>query len=268
MRKFFKTLWSIVWPVVIYVILAVIVETAFSISMVFRQYFETGSFDLNAIMDAVVQKSLYTTGIVNLISIIIFALIIRSDRKKYPGPSDVQYPNITLAAVMAAVGGCLVGNIILSASGILESDEAFNVINDAILQSSVWVQIAVAVVLGPITEELLFRGIVYKRVDRAYGFWPAAIVSSLAFGALHGNLSQFIYAALLGMLLAYAYHKSGRLWVCILMHMIANAASLAIDSLIMLVPDPDAATIVLLVIGAVLLGAGLFIMIKKPVKSK
>ena len=64
-----------------------------------------------------------------------------------------------------------------------------------------------ACILGPVCEELLFRGLLAGRLAR-YGQKPAALVSALLFGLYHANVSQFFYAFALGLLLAYAYFLS------------------------------------------------------------
>lgn len=78
-----------------------------------------------------------------------------------------------------------------------------------------------ACVLGPLCEELLFRGLLAGRLAR-YGQKPAAFVSALLFGLYHANLSQFFYAFLLGLLLAYAYFYTGSLKTSVILHMLFN----------------------------------------------
>ena len=78
-----------------------------------------------------------------------------------------------------------------------------------------------ACILGPVCEELLFRGLLAGRLAR-YGQKPAALVSALLFGLYHANLSQFFYAFALGLLLAYAYFYTGTLRAPIALHMLFN----------------------------------------------
>ena len=263
MKKFLKTLWSILWPVVLYLLIAFVVEIIHSMVFVYKDYLTTGDFNMSEIMEKVTEQSLYSTGVVSIISCVIFVIIIIHDRKKHPKNTNKRRIRITVAALMAAVGACLTENVILSASGITQYDEAFNVINDIITGSPVFTQVLVAVILGPLTEELLFRGIIYSRVERNYGFWPGLIVSTLLFGALHGNFSQFIYAALLGVLFTYAYHISGSLILSVVMHMVANAASLVMDAITVAAEDPYKAEICLLVVGIGLLVCGMTVMVRK-----
>lgn len=78
------------------------------------------------------------------------------------------------------------------------------------------------VVLGPIFEELIFRGMVLGNcscVNRTFGL----VVSALLFGVFHGNFNQIFNAFLLGLVLGYAALKTRSLVVPIIMHIIANA---------------------------------------------
>lgn len=77
----------------------------------------------------------------------------------------------------------------------------------------------------PIVEELLYRGIVYKRAVDWLGARYAAVVSALIFGLIHMNLVQFIYASLFGLLLAYFAEVTGNLTGAIAAHMAANLTS-------------------------------------------
>ena len=57
------------------------------------------------------------------------------------------------------------------------------------------------------------------------GVAPAIICSALIFGLVHANLVQFLYAAVLGCLLALLYEKTGFFYVPVLGHIAANTVS-------------------------------------------
>ncbi len=82
--------------------------------------------------------------------------------------------------------------------------------------------IAVACVIAPINEELLFRGVVYRGIRQRFGRAPALVVSGLLFGLLHANWAGFLPLALLGALLALAYEHSGDIRVPIVAHALFN----------------------------------------------
>lgn len=70
-------------------------------------------------------------------------------------------------------------------------------------------------VLGPVAEELLFRGIVLRTLA-PYGKKLAIVVSALLFGLFHGNLLQTPYAFVLGLVLGYVALQYRLVWAMLL----------------------------------------------------
>lgn len=85
-----------------------------------------------------------------------------------------------------------------------------------------------AIVIAPLAEEILFRGLVYASVKRYTERYFAAVFSSLAFALLHANLGSFAPLFVLGMFFALAYEITGCLAVPILMHAFFNAVSVTL----------------------------------------
>src|SRR5258708_191556 len=67
------------------------------------------------------------------------------------------------------------------------------------LVSGSWQGIALAVVVGPLTEEILFRGIVLRGLLGRWTAWPAIVTSAALFAAMHFNLAQVPVAFGLGL---------------------------------------------------------------------
>ena len=78
------------------------------------------------------------------------------------------------------------------------------------------------VLLGPPAEEMVFRGMVYRRARAYWGVRKALFLSSVLFGIYHGNMIQFLYALVIGLMLGWIYERSGSLKVCIAAHMCVN----------------------------------------------
>ena len=74
----------------------------------------------------------------------------------------------------------------------------------------------------PLAEELLYRGVVYRRMRAVFGVRAAIVLSAVLFGLMHANLVQFLYAGLLGLLLAYLTERTGSLWAAVAAHIGAN----------------------------------------------
>lgn len=89
------------------------------------------------------------------------------------------------------------------------------------------------VLVAPVTEEIIFRGCLYRFLKDKISMIPAMAVSGTLFGLLHQSLSTFLPLFLLGVALAYAYEKSGSIKVPILIHGIFNFSTVVIILLTM-----------------------------------
>jgi membrane protease YdiL (CAAX protease family) len=82
-------------------------------------------------------------------------------------------------------------------------------------------EILFAVILAPIFEELIFRKLMIDRLS-IYGDRLAVIVSSIAFGLFHGNITQLFFATMIGFVLGHIYTKTRRVSYTIVIHMLVN----------------------------------------------
>lgn len=82
------------------------------------------------------------------------------------------------------------------------------------------------VVLVPISEELLFRGLLYRYMKTRMKPLTAIAVSGFCFSILHDSIQAFLPLLLLGMILSYVYEITGSLRVPILLHALFNLINL------------------------------------------
>lgn len=88
--------------------------------------------------------------------------------------------------------------------------------------------VVVTVVVAPLGEELLFRGVLYPAIKRA-GFPRLALWgSSLLFAAIHFNLAIFLPLLLLALLLVWLYEQTNNLLAPLAAHALFNAVNLVI----------------------------------------
>lgn len=117
-------------------------------------------------------------------------------------------------------------------------------------------------ILAPITEEILFRGVV-QRALMPYGRRFAIFCSAFAFGIFHGNLLQSPYAFLMGLVLGYTASEYSIAWSMVL-HMINNLVLAdLLPRLLSGLPDITANLIVWAVILAFTVGAVAVIIAKR-----
>ncbi len=90
-----------------------------------------------------------------------------------------------------------------------------------------WVGFAVAVFLGPLAEEVVFRGYLYGALKRSLGVTRALLLSSALFGLIHG-LDYALPLAFLGLFFGWLRERSGGLVAPIVAHVLHNALTVAV----------------------------------------
>lgn len=73
-------------------------------------------------------------------------------------------------------------------------------------------------------EEFLFRGLVASNL-KPYGKGTAIIVSAVAFGLVHQNPLQLLYATVAGIVFGFVYLETESIWCCIAIHFVNNFTS-------------------------------------------
>ncbi len=79
-----------------------------------------------------------------------------------------------------------------------------------------------AVVLAPLCEEVLFRGLLYPAFKKRIGTGLAMVLTALLFALVHWHLQTFPALFVLGLALAYVYERTGTLAAPITFHAIFN----------------------------------------------
>lgn len=85
-------------------------------------------------------------------------------------------------------------------------------------------------VMPAITEEITLRGIVLSGYD-GKGKFKSALVIGVFFGIFHLDAQQFLYAAVLGFILAYVVRATGSIFSSMIMHFILNGSSITIQKI-------------------------------------
>lgn len=129
-----------------------------------------------------------------------------------------------------------------------------------------FIVILASVILAPIGEEVLFRGITLRLAKNAgMNFFMANMIQAICFGIAHLNVVQGIYAFVMGLILGYIYEKYNSLYVPILLHALINffgtVVSVWISSMLPVAAEEPglAATVIGFVIFAIVLAAGLLL---------
>jgi membrane protease YdiL (CAAX protease family) len=86
--------------------------------------------------------------------------------------------------------------------------------------------VGATVLIGPFSEEILFRGFMFGGFESRYGWKKAALFSSLIFAFLHLQPTAFLPLTVIGFLLCYLYYSTNSLWPGLVIHALMNAGAL------------------------------------------
>ena len=185
--------------------------------------------------EAVVQYQVEIAGATALGTLVLTLILFMKDRKmeKACGVEPavkIPFPVYALIFFLGA-SGCIAATCLMTMAQLAFYDAQYQQTAQVIYAAGFPIQFAVLAILIPISEEMMFRGILFKRFRERQQFWYSAVCSSVFFMFMHTNATQMIYAFLLGLLLAYLYEKTGSVRVPVMLHILMNSGSVVFTEL-------------------------------------
>ena len=105
--------------------------------------------------------------------------------------------------------------------------------------TSLWLNILSTAVLPALVEEMIFRGY-FLGALRPHGDGIAVVLSAFVFGLFHGNILQFPFAFLLGLVFGFVVVQTGSIWPAVLIHFGNNLMSVLLEYFVDCYPElPD-----------------------------
>jgi membrane-associated protease RseP (regulator of RpoE activity) len=99
--------------------------------------------------------------------------------------------------------------------------------------------LVLAATLGPLAEEVLFRGVLFNALRRRVPGWAAAVGQAVLFGAFHNSGGYYpVYAGCLGLALAGVYAWRRTLATPVALHVLQNGAAAALTVWVTSGPPP------------------------------
>ena len=139
-------------------------------------------------------------------------------------PPNSSHAMTTLLSVVVAIVLFSLAYLITMAYGERKTDL------DLMIESSIYTRFAtafVAVVTAPLVEELIYRGLIYKALEKAAGVAIAIVIVSLLFAGVHvfqyrNNLAVIAVITLLSITLTVARAVSGKVLPAFIIHLVFN----------------------------------------------
>jgi membrane protease YdiL (CAAX protease family) len=232
-----------------YVISAIVSGIAMTVSMFINgDFFETvmnevantgGAIDSAAISDTLAEDSFGNVGLISILGMAagmllflvlrgrrLFTADITETREKMQAGLFIKLYVVAMGAqlifgIVSAVGEYVLNRFGLSALTLYEESVGALITPLGLLY---------AMLLGPIMEEIIFRGAIMKQLER-FGANYAIILSSLIFALYHLFVFQAVFAFFVGIILAYTAHKYSLKW-SILLHILINSSALGFEAVL------------------------------------
>lgn len=204
-KAVFAWVWSLIWPLLLYEILSGTVALV------------TGYFFSLSLMG--------TTLVANLAEIPVFGRIYARDFcRREEGSLFLEMPDTYLLiwTVTGSAALAVLCNVAISMTPLTEWSGAYREMAVAMNGDGMVLRLIVSVLAAPAAEELVMRGVFYKRIRQRLPAGTSIVCSGLVFGIFHGNLVQGVYAFIMGMFFAGVMERFGTVMVPVLAHMSAN----------------------------------------------
>jgi len=179
--------------------------------------------------------SLVTVGLILIVAKLDFARGIKGlGLRLTTVPHDLGFAFVTLLAVWPLVLAAMSLTILITRMWCgpqyqIPQHEALKLLTESGAVPLRVLLAIMAVVVAPVVEEMLFRGL-FQTAIRSYlrRPWPAIVIASLVFASIHEDVSHWPSLFVLALGLGYVYEKSGSLLRPIFMHALFNGINITI----------------------------------------
>lgn len=243
-------IWRCLYPIGIHYGIMLLISSVWSLVVIAIQMAVHGNTDAAEIMNLVLEQNNLITIVTSLVTIPLVGWLYHRDeqRRKSLGmqkrmmiSEKFSVIQMIFVAVFAIGASCCL-NQAISLLKLQEIFDTYAELAEYLFNPNMAVINILSIgILAPIAEEMVFRGLVYRRMRDYFSVPAAVILSAAAFGIYHGNVVQAIYAGALGILLALLYERYKTIWAPILAHMAANIFS-TIGNMAGIVLEPESFT--------------------------
>jgi len=222
-----RRIWRIIYPPLLFIAISifVIVIAVLAIFVSTSLIGAAGSpaeFDWDTITTEVFQilgeYALHIQVITNLIGLAVFLPMWLRTRKSNEPFKNNDPAIIGLLTVGLFAAFNIAQMVLFTVTDIVKYFPSYEGVTDLIVSDSVALMILAVGIIAPITEELVFRGILISRM-KWLPVWATVLIQGVLFGAVHLNLFQGMYAFVAGILLGLVYVKFRSIIIVIFGHM-------------------------------------------------
>lgn len=234
--RFFGTFWYILWPFLLMFGVQIMIVSAFSIGASVMD--AVGFPEIGDLLYQCVTDMALAAGVIDFLSLIVFVPLFLMDEKrrkeKEGGRNSLVRNRFSIVDVLllavAAIGVSMLANTVVSTIVQLLNPD-YTSPQAGFFNASLPVQLICLGVIGPVFEEFLFRGMIFRRVRDRLGFVWALALSSLIFAAVHQDLPTDIIVLFSGLLCGLVYEKYGTILAPMAVHIATNTCATILNNI-------------------------------------
>lgn len=262
MNKTKKRIKGLLW-VLLYIAIYIVTTFMVQLTYVISANLNNPTVSKGEILDRMLDGTFALNVISCILTMWIYMLISKARRK----PLNIIIKNkktpsiLTAMAVCCAIGSRLLVNVYLyiseSIPSLKRSIEASTEISPDIenVQQAL-IAVFLTVIIAPIFEEFLFRGLVMDEFMGIMRPWAAITLQGILFGITHMALFQSIFAGVLGILLGVVYYNTKSIKIPCVFHCVFNLSVILSATKL-----SSGSAILLFVLGVLLCSISLFYII-------
>lgn len=195
-------------------------------------------YTLLGIEGEALEQLLYAQGVNATIfsglgSLLVYLIIFNSRKENLFVRSRFHKISLKQALWSAAIGASFVflSLLIVHVMSIMFPVQYANFIEmmDVFVDAPFIVIILAVVIVAPLFEEIMFRGIVFDSLSKRMNVYISIIIAGLFFGIYHMNIFQGTYATLIGIVMGFSLVWTKSIWAPMIIHFVNNLVSVLLS---------------------------------------
>lgn len=168
-------------------------------------------------------ESILLSQLIVLVPAVLFLFGTKTDPGRLIAHNRPKFTTALLVVVFTFL--CMPAIIAVNAFSMLFVDNEVAGLQSYMLSVPWWQILLMVGIIGPVSEEFVFRGVIYHGYKTSQRFVGSMLLSALLFGLTHLNFNQMSYAVLVGIVSVLLLEGSGSIFYSMLFHICINTTN-------------------------------------------
>ena len=186
------------------------------------------SFIENEIILDIFSTSIIQIGILFLLPLLLYMAFFKKDSKQVF--DDFGYKKLSAKSILICFGigilayimNLFVSNLFMIVLNSIGFNPSYSTSSTEYTYVTFIVEIITVAIMPALFEEFVHRGLILRGTSSIIGYKKAIVLSSILFGLMHLNISQFFYATILGLLMGLVATMTRSIWPAVIIHFCNN----------------------------------------------